>query len=103
MRLCIGALQLRQLALRGGEVIREGTVGRSRGGAGAGLKLTLERQGVILLLYVHAVVVVRFFILHYLHGFMADAAGGETAIGVSSIVALFATSITVSLGYVSCK
>ena len=78
-------------------------MGRSRGGAGAGLELSLERQGVILLLDVHAVVVVHFSILYYLHGFMADVAGGETTIGVSGVVALFATSITVSLGYVSCK
>jgi hypothetical protein len=77
-------------------------MGRSRRGAGTVLKLLLESQGVILLLDVHAVVFVRVPILHYHHGFMADAAGRETSLGVSGIVALLATSKTVSLGYVSC-
>ena len=78
-------------------------MGRSRRGTGTGLKLLLESQGVILLLDIHAVVFVRVPILHYHHGFMADAAGRETSLGVSGVVALFATSKTVSLGYVSCK
>ena len=67
------------------------------------MKLLLERPGVILLLDVYAVVFVLVPILHYYHGFMADAAGGEATFLVSGIVALLTTSITVSFRYVTCK
>ena len=67
------------------------------------MKLLLERPGVILLLDVYAVVFVLVTILHNYHGFMADAAGGETSFRVSGIVALLATSEAMSLGYVPCK
>ena len=63
----------------------------------------LERPGVVLLLDIYAIVFVLVPILHYYHGFMADAAGGETSFRVSGIVALLATSITVSFRYVTCK
>ena len=67
------------------------------------MKLLLERPGVVLLLDIYAIVFVLVPILHNYHGFMTDAAGGETSFRVSGIVALLATSIAVSLGYVSCK
>ena len=67
------------------------------------MKLLLERPGVVLLLQVYAIVFVLVPILHYYHGFMADAAGVETSFSVSGIVAFLATSIAVSFGYVSCK
>ena len=67
------------------------------------MELLLERPGVVLLLDVDAIMCVFVPILHYYHGFMADAAGGETSFSVSGIVALLATGIAVSLGNVSCE
>ena len=63
------------------------------------MDLFLERPGIVLLLDVDAIVFVLGPILHYYHGFMADAAGGETSFSVSGIVALLATSIAVSLEF----
>ena len=67
------------------------------------MKLLLERPGVVFLLDINTVVFVFIPILHYYHEFMADAAGGEATFLVSGIVALLATSITVSFRYVTCK
>jgi hypothetical protein len=51
------------------------------------LKVFLERQGVGLLLDINAIMFMLVPILHYYHGFMADAAGREASFRVSGIVA----------------
>ena len=90
-----------QFPVWSGEVRREGAGIRGGGRAGAGLESFFVCQGVVLLLGVNTVMLVFVPILHYYHGFMADAAGRDTHSRVSGVVASLATCVAVSLGYVS--